>query len=147
MLKKLGLAAAFSIAAAAPAWAQSTCGAEPIPPVIPSAAEIGQKNPADAAKAKHQAFLDIKAWQTALKDYRGCLDSDENQNKRDRQNAASQSKPDQDRLKEIDTKIAADESANTSSTNDEERVVNDFHALSTAYCSRTDVDKSSCPKT
>lgn len=146
MLKTLGLAAALAMMTA-PAFADSgTCGDEPIPPAIPSAAEIGQKAPADALKAKHQAFEDIKAWQLSLKDFRNCLDSDENQAKRDKQNALSQSKPDQDRIKSIQGQIDADEKANAHSTDTEERVVNDFHALSTAYCSRADVDKTSCPK-
>jgi hypothetical protein len=147
MLKKLGLAAVISIVAAAPAWAQSTCGGEPIPPVVPSVAEIGQMAPPAAAKAKHQAFMDVTTWQkTALKDYRSCLDADENQIKRDRANAASQTKPDKDRLKGYDDQVAADEKANTRSTDTEEHVVNDFHALSTAFCARADVDKTSCPK-
>jgi hypothetical protein len=147
MWKNLGLAAAISLMAAAPAWAEGSCGDEPIPPEIPSAAEIGQKSPTDALKAKHQAFEDIKQWQLALRDFRNCLDSDEATIKRDRQNAASQAKPDQDKLKRLDGEVAADEKANSHSTDTEERVVNDFHALSTAYCSRADVDKTSCPKT
>ena len=63
MLKKLGLAAVISVVAAAPAWAQSSCGGEPIPPAIPSVAELGQMPPAAAAKAKHQAFVDVTTWQ------------------------------------------------------------------------------------
>lgn len=147
MLKKLGLAAVISIVAAAPAWAQSTCGGEPIPPAVPSVAELGQMAPAAAEKAKHQAFLDVTTWQKAgLKDFRSCLDADENQIKRDRANAASQSKPDKDKMKRLDDQIADDEKANTRSTDTEEHVVNDFHALSTAFCARADVDKASCPK-
>ena len=147
MLKKLGLAAMISVVATAPAWAQSNCGDDPIPPVVPSVAEMGQMSPADALKAKHQAFLDVTTWQkTGLKDYRACLDADENQIKRDRANAASLSKPDQDKIKRLDAEIAADEKANTRSTDTEERIVNDFHALSTAFCARPDVDKSTCPK-
>lgn len=148
MLKRLGLAAAISIVAAAPAWAQGQCGGEPIPPDVPTAAQIGQMDAAAALKAKHQAFVDVTTWQkTALKDYRDCLDADENQNKRDRQNAATQAKPDQDRIKSIDQKIQADETASSHSTDTEERLVNSFHAVSTAFCARSDVDKASCPKT
>ena len=148
MLKKLGLAAVISVVASAPAWAESSCGGEPIPPAIPSVAELGQMPPADALKAKHQAFMDVTTWQkSALKDYRSCLDADESQIKRDRANALSQSKPDQDKIKRLDGDIATDEKANQRSTDTEERVVNDFHALSTAFCARPDVDKSSCPKT
>lgn len=147
MLKKLSLAAAMSFAMAAPAFADSECGDEPIPPAIPSAAEIGQMAPAAALKAKHQSFVDLTTWQkTALKDYRDCLDADENKTKRDRMDAASQSKPDQDRLKRLDGQIAGDEQASSHSVDTEERLVNDWHALSTAFCSRADVDKASCPK-
>jgi hypothetical protein len=148
MWKNLGLAAVISVMAAAPAWAENACGGEPIPPEIASAAEMGQKSPADALKTKHQAFADITTWQkSGLKDYRACLDADEATEKRDRVTVSSQSKPDQDRIKKIDEQIAADEKATSHSIDTEEHLVNDFHALSTAYCSRTDVDKSSCPKT
>jgi hypothetical protein len=147
MLKKLGLAAVISVVAAAPAWAESSCGGEPIPPDVPSVAALGQMTPVDAQKAKHQAFVDVTTWQkTGLKDYRNCLDADENQIKRDRVNAASQSKPDKDKIKRLDGQIADDEKASAHSTDTEEHVVNDFKALSTAFCERGDVDKSSCPK-
>ena len=52
MFKKLGLAVVISVVAAVPALAQSSCGGEPIPPAIPSAAELGQMTPAAALKAK-----------------------------------------------------------------------------------------------
>jgi len=145
MLKSLGLAAAIAVMATAPAWAQNQCGDEPIPPAIPTAADIGTKSPADAAKMRHQAFLDVKAWQQSANDYRNCLESDENQTKRDLQNAQSQSKPDQDKIKRLQAQIAADEAANNK-RDTEERLVNAFNALRTAYCDRSDVDKSPCPK-
>jgi hypothetical protein len=145
MLKNLALAAVISVMATAPAWADNACGDEPIPPVIPGAAEIGLKNPTDAANMRHQAFMDIKAWQQSANDYRACLDSDENQTKRDLQNAQSQSKPDQDKIKRLQAQIAADEKA-SNARDTEERLVNAFNALRTAYCERSDVDKSSCPK-
>jgi len=147
MLKKLGLAVAVSMMAAAPAWAENSCGSEPIAPAIPSVAEIGPKSAADAQKAKHQAFEDIRAWQGALKDYRSCLESDQNETKRQVQDAQTQSKPDKDKIKKLQDQIQADVKDYDHSTDSEERVVNDFHALSTAYCSRADTDKSSCPKT
>ncbi len=133
--------------AVAPAWADpGTCGDEPIAPAIPSVADIGQRPPVDAQKAKHQAFEDIKAWQIALKDYRNCLDSDQNGLKRQLQDAQTQSKPDQDKIKRLQEEIAADNKAYDRTTNTEEKIVNDFHALSTAYCARSDTDKTSCPK-
>ncbi len=146
MLKHWGLALTIAVLATAPAWAENTCGFEPIAPAIPSAAEIGQKSPADAMKAKHNAFEDIKTWQASLKDYRGCLDSDSAQSKRQLQDAQSQSKPDQDKIKRLQDQIAADGKAYDRSTDTEEKIVNDFHALSTAYCARQDTDKTSCPK-
>jgi hypothetical protein len=147
MLSKLGLAAAISIMATMPAWAQSNaCGDEPIPPAIPSAADIGQKTPADALKAKHGAFEDIKAWQGSLKGYRDCLNSTVDTKTREKQSAMAATKPDQDKIKGIQGEIDATNHAYDHSTDTEEKVVNDFHALSTAYCSRSDVDKTSCPK-
>jgi hypothetical protein len=148
MLKYWGLAAVISVMATAPAWAQSnSCGDEPIAPAIPSAAEIGQKNPADALNMKHQAFLDIKSWQASLKDYRSCLDAAVDTDKRQLQDAQTASKPDTDKIKKLKDAIESDNKAYDRSTDTEERVANDFHALSTAFCSRADTDKTSCPKT
>jgi len=147
MLKKLGLAAAFSVLVCAPAWAQTDmCGDEPIAPAMPSAAEIGQKSPADALKAKHGAFEDIKAWQSSLKGYRDCLTSAVDTHKRELHDAQQATKPDQDKLARIQGQIDAANHAYDRSTDSEERVVNEFHAVSAAYCSRIDVDKTSCPK-
>jgi hypothetical protein len=145
MLKNLGLAAVMSVMVAAPAWAEGQCGDEPIPPAIPSAADIGMKSPADAAKMRHQAFLDVKAWQQSANDYRACLDADATQAKRDLVSAQSQSKPDQDKIKRLQAQIAADDAA-SNKRDTEESLVNQFDALRTAYCARADVDRSACPK-
>ncbi len=147
MLRKLGLAAAVSVMATMPAWAQSdNCGDEPIAPAIATAAEIGQKAPADAQTAKHGAFLDVRAYQVSLKSYRDCLDSATSAAKRKLQDAQSSAKPDQDTIKKLQGQIDAIQHAFDRSVDSEERVVNDFHALATAYCSRSDVDRASCPK-
>jgi hypothetical protein len=146
MLKQLGLAAMLSMMAA-PAFADpGACGDEPIPPAIPSAADIGQRPPVDAQRAKHQAFGDIRTWQASLKDYRSCLDSDQSSAKRQLQDAQSQTKPDTDKIKKLQAELLADAKAYDHSTDTEEKTVNDFHALSVAYCSRSDTDKASCPK-
>lgn len=147
MSKHLGLAVAIFVVASVPAWAQSnSCGDEPIPPAIPSAAEIGQKSPADALAAKHQAFEDIKAWQTSLKNYRDCLNSTVDTATRERQDTMSSGKSDPDKMGKLQAQIDDANHAYNHSTDSEERVVNDFHALSTAFCARSDVDRSSCPK-
>jgi len=146
MLKWLGLAAVLSLVTL-PAFADSdTCGDEPIAPAMPSAADIGQRSPADAAKAKHQAFEDIRSWQGALKGYRDCLNSSINSLTRQQKDAVAATKPDQDKIKSIQSQIDAANNAYNHSADSEERVVNDFHALSTAYCARSDVDRATCPK-
>lgn len=147
MSKHLGLAAALLFMAAAPAWAQvSSCGDEPIPPAIPSAADIGQKSPADALAAKHQAFEDIKVWQTSLKNYRDCLNSAVDTATRARQDVLASGKSEPDKMGKLQGQIDDANHAYDHSTDTEERVVNDFNALSTAYCARSDVDKATCPK-
>jgi hypothetical protein len=147
MLRKLVLAAAIWMMATRPAWAQSECGDEPIGPAIPTAAEIGQDTPVVAQKAKHTAFEDIKAWQGSLKSYRDCLTSTIDTKTREKSSAQQATKPDKDKIAGIQAQIDAANHAYDHSTDSEEQIVNDFHALSTAYCSRSDVDKSSCPKT
>jgi hypothetical protein len=148
MLGKIGLALAISVLATMPAWAQSDlCGDEPIAPAIPTAAEIGQKTALEAQKAKHAAFMDIKAYQGSLKGYRDCLDSAKAKTARDMQDAQSASKPDKDKIAKLKGQIDATQHAYDQSVDSEERIVNDFHALSTAYCARSDVDRASCPKT
>lgn len=148
MLRTLGLAAALSAMAATSAWAQSdVCGDAPIPPAIPSNAEVGQMTPAAAIKAKHQAFLDVTTWQkTGLKDYRDCLDSSENAVKRKLADAQATAKPDDIKVKALKGEIDGDDAAYKRSVDTEERLVNDFHALTVAVCSRPDVDKTTCPK-
>ena len=46
----------------------------------------------------------------------------------------------------IQADLASLNQAYGNSTDDEEKVVNEFNALSVAYCTRSDVDKASCPK-
>ncbi len=145
MLNKFGLAAVILAASAAPALADSnSCGSMPIPPAMPTAAEIAQKSPSDAEKAKHGAFLDIKNWQASLNDYRDCLNS---LMTTDNQKIANLD-PSKDASKiaalQLESTNAATDHDNTVDT--EERVVNEFHAVQAAYCMRKDVDQSTCPK-
>lgn len=146
MLKFWGLAMTISVLAAGPAWAENSCGAPPIPPAIPTAAEIGQKPPVEAQKIKHQAFQDIQGWKEGLKDYLACMNSDLNSTKHDLAEAKGASKPDQDKIKRLQASLDANTQAYNSSVDNDERTVNNWNALSTAYCARTDTDKTSCPK-
>ena len=146
MLKRILLAAVVAAVSAGPALAQGTCGALPIAPALPTPAEIQQKSPADALAANHNGFKDIKRWQADLKDYRSCLDSQTNSDKRDLSNAQGESKPDQDKIKGIQAEIAQTSQSYDASVDAEEHMVNEFHAMLTAYCMRKDVDRTSCPK-
>jgi hypothetical protein len=146
MLKALSMGILLLVASASAAAADNMCGDEPIAPAVPSPADIRQKPPADAASAKHNAFQEILRWQRELKSYRACLEATVSTDKRKLGEAARSDKPDKDKLAKIQQDISDANHATDSSTDDEERVVNDFNALSTAYCTRTDVDKTSCPK-
>jgi hypothetical protein len=146
MLKAFCVGVLLLVASASGAAADNMCGDEPIAPAIPGAADIAKKSPVDAAAAKHTAFQDIRRWQTELKTYRDCLDATSNTDKREVGEAQRSSKPDKDKIADLQKEIAGDSHAYDATTDDEEKVVNDFNALSVAYCSRADVDRTSCPK-
>jgi hypothetical protein len=146
MVVRLSVAAILLIASASAVAAQENmCGDLPIGPLLPSPADIQKKSPADADAAQRDAFLDIKRWQGSLKTYRDCLNASADTDNREIGEAERSDKPD---TKKID-KLHAD-SLNLShawdaSVDEEEQVVNQFHALQTAYCSRGDVNGASCP--
>lgn len=129
------------------AVAQQMCGDPPIAPAIPSAADIRDKSAADAAAARHGAFMDIKRWQGSLKSYRECLNATVDSDKRLLGEAQRADKPDKNKITKLQQEITNSGHAWDTSVDDEERVVNEFHAVQVAYCTRTDVDRSACPKT
>ena len=143
MVFRPALALAFLAGLTAPALAQ-TCGSAPIAPALATGAEIKQKSPADAAAAKHDAFVEIKNWQTDLKTYRACVVNVGNDAKR--QIPQLDPKKDADKIKRYQDQAKAANHAYDETVDMEERVVNEFHAVQAAYCGRADVDKSSCPK-
>lgn len=146
MWKVLSAGLVFLAISAGAAAAQEMCGQEPIAPLVPTAAAIKQKPPADAEVAKHTAFADIRRWQGELKSFRDCLNATVQTDGRKIGEVQRSDKPDQDKIKRYQAEITASNHAYDLSTNEEERIVNDFNAISVAYCMRTDVDKSSCPK-
>jgi hypothetical protein len=146
MLKAFGVSLLLLVASASGAAAENMCGDNPIAPEIPSPMEIAKKSPADAETAKHNAFQDIRRWQGALKSYRDCLDATINTDKREIGEAQRADKPDKDKIAGFKQEIADSGKAFDLSTDEEEKVVNEFNALSLAYCTRVDVDKTSCPK-
>jgi hypothetical protein len=144
MSVRLGvLVLAFWGVAATSAFAQS-CGSEPIAPAIPSVADIKQKSPADATASKHDAFVEIKNWQSDLKTYRDCLTNISNGDKR--QISQLDPKKDEDKVKHLKDEATDATHQFDKSVDMEERVANEFHAIQTAYCARADVDRASCPK-
>jgi hypothetical protein len=148
MLAKFSVTAFVVIAWAGSAAAQDMCGYLPIGPVIPSAADIQQKSPADAAAAQKGAFLDIKRWQAALKSYRDCLNATVDTDKRQLGEAQrGGDKTDTKNITKLQGELTDLQHAWDASVDEEERTVNQFHALQVAYCGRSDVNRASCPKT
>ena len=105
------------------------------------------QQPADAAAVRHSAFAEIRRWQGSLKSYRDCLNATIATDKRDRGEAARSEKPDKDKIAKFGEEIIASNHAYDVSVDQEEKVVNEFHAAQVAYCARKDVDVSTCPKT
>jgi hypothetical protein len=146
MLKALSIGLLLVVGSVGAAAAENMCGEDPIAPVIPSASEMTRKSPADAAAAKHGAFQDIRRWQQELKSYRDCLDASvATDNRKIGENQRGE-KPDPEKIKAMQAEIAAINKAMLKSTDEEEGVVNEFNAMSQAYCGRKDVDTASCPK-
>jgi phage/plasmid primase-like uncharacterized protein len=146
MLTRLGLAFIVLVASGGAAAAQAMCGEPPIAPAMPSPSDVRQKSPADAAAVRHNAFTDVKRWQSSLKSYRDCLNATIKTDERDIYEAARSSKPDKDKMALMQQEMKASGDALNASANEEEKVVNEFHAVQVAYCTRTDVNVSTCPK-
>ncbi|HEY5046498.1 MAG TPA: hypothetical protein VII49_00570 [Rhizomicrobium sp.] len=146
MWKALGVGLIVLVASAGGAVAENKCGDEPIAPEIPGVADMKQKPPMDAATIRHGAFLEIRRWQGSLKSYRDCLVAMENTDKRLAGEAQRSDKPDADKIKSFQQEMSDAAHAFDASVDEEERTVNEFHAAQVAYCTRSDVDRSPCPK-
>jgi hypothetical protein len=147
MLARMSVAMAILALSAISAAAQDNmCGYLPIAPEIPSAADMTQKSPADAAAARHGAFLDIKRWQGQLKSYRDCLNATADTDQRKLGEAQRSDKPDKDKMAKLQADMTNAKHAWDASVDEEERVVNQWNAAGTAFCLRADVDHASCPK-
>ncbi|HEY1614278.1 MAG TPA: hypothetical protein VGF97_11350 [Rhizomicrobium sp.] len=146
MLTRLAIGLFLLAASAGGAAAEQMCGDPPIPPAIPTASEMASKPAADAAASKHSAFEEIRRWQGTLKSYRDCQIATGDTDKREISEAQRASKPDPDKIKKLQQEIDDANHAYDSSVDEEERTVNEFHAASVAYCARSDVDRTNCPK-
>ena len=146
MLTKSTVILAALLASGTCAAAQELCGDLPIAPAILSPAEMHQRPPAGALSAMHSAFAEMKRWQGDLKSWRDCLNATVNTDKRDISEAQHSDKPDKDKIAKLETALTTVNHLWDLSVDDEERVVNEFHAAQTAYCARKDVNVSICPK-
>jgi len=147
MRTRMSVAMAILALSAVGAAAQDNmCGDQPIAPEISSPAEMAQKSPADAAAARHGAFMDIKRWQGQLKSYRDCLNAAVDTDRRNLGEAQRSDKPDKDKMTKLQADITSSGHDWDASVDEEERVVNQFHAAQVAYCARSDVDRAACPK-
>lgn len=145
MLVKTGLVLSFLLVSTMSAWAQNeTCGSVPIAPAIPVPGDLKAKSPTDAHTTVHDAFVDIRNWQSDLKTWRACLDARTAADKRDA--AQADPKKDADKIKQLNDNATQNGHDFDASVDNEEKVVNEFHALQAGYCMRTDIDKATCPK-
>ncbi|HTT85535.1 MAG TPA: hypothetical protein VMF67_18815 [Rhizomicrobium sp.] len=147
MFAKPAVMALVLIASGGAAAAQDLCGDLPIGPEMPAPADIQRKSAADANAAQHNAFLDIKRWQGALKSYRDCLNASVDTDRRDMGEIQRSDKPDDKKISKLKQELDDLGHAWDASVDEEERVVNQFHAVQVAYCGRNDVNRSICPKT
>jgi hypothetical protein len=132
MLKSVCLVGAV-LFLASPALAETACGTTPIAPAIPTGASIAGKTGDDASKIKHDAFVQVKAYQATLKPFRECL-----------MKQSADTKASIDTLKDDSAKKAAQSKMDDmqkvydKTVDDETQVVNDFVALQTAVCKIVD---------
>lgn len=131
--------------AASAAADPATCGLAPYPPLLPGSSDIARLPPGDAAAAKHQAFEDVVSWQKGLKTYRDCLNVlIENDNRKLGYDQTSSSKDDKDEITGLKTDESNINALYNKTVDTEKSVVAGYASISTAFCSRKDVNLSSC---
>jgi hypothetical protein len=145
MLKGICLAAAMMTAAAMPAFADGDCGSVPVAPAIPTVNDFSGKTLDAAAKARHEAFLQIKVYQGALQPYRACLKSLDDADTAAIVEAKSKGEKDKDKIQPLQDRIAARLIANNQTVDAEQQVATDFNNLHMAQCVN-DTDTKICPK-
>ncbi len=139
MLKNVCLVGAVLLLAS-PALADTSCGTTPIAPAIPTASSIAGKTADDATSIKHEAFLQVKAYQATLKPFRECLVKQTSALKA----AADAGSDDKDKdaaaraKRDAADKISSMQKVYDKTVDEETQVVNDFVALQTAVCKVVD---------
>lgn len=132
MLKSVCLVGAV-LFLASPALADAACGPTPIPPAVPTAASIAGKPGEEASKIKHDAFVQVKAYQGTLKPFRECLMKQTGDVK-----ASIETAKDDAAKKAATAKMEEMQKAYDKTVDDETQIVNEFVALQTAVCKIVD---------
>jgi hypothetical protein len=122
----------------------ASCGLAPYQPALPSPTDIARMPPGDAATAKHQAFQDVVDWQKGLKTYRACLNTLINDDNRKITGDQNGSKDDKDEIAGLKTDIADINAIYNKTVDSEKSLVGSYNSIAQQYCSRKDVDLSSC---
>ncbi len=127
MLKSVCLVGAV-LMLASPALAE-TCGSAPIAPAIPTASSVAGKPGEEATKIKHDAFVQVKAYQGTLKPFRECLMKQTADVK-----AETEAAKDDAAKKAAQSKMGDMQKAYDKTVDDETKTVQDYVALQTAVC-------------
>ena len=128
MLKTVCLVGAVLLLAS-PALAEISCGTTPIAPAIPTASAIAGKTAEEATAAKHEAFVQVKAYQATLKTFRECLITQTTALK-----GTVDAAKDDAAKKAVTEKVEAMQKVYDKTIDDETQVVSDYGALQTAVC-------------
>ena len=132
MLKRVCMAAAVLALATAPAFAADMCGASPVAPLIPGAADLQGKTPEDAHKVASDAFKLVKIYQTALQPFYSCVEQQTASLKKDIDDATQ--KKDQAKIASLQQSAADLDKKYQSTVGTEKQVVADYMALHNSYC-------------
>jgi hypothetical protein len=132
MLKSVCLVGAV-LMIASPALADTACGTAPIAPAIPTASAVSGKTGDDATKIRHDAFVQVKAYQGTLKPFRECLLKQTEDAK-----ASLADAKDDAAKKPIQANVDSMQKAYDKTVDDETQVVNEYVALQTAVCKIVD---------
>jgi hypothetical protein len=146
MFKSCCFAAAI-LAVAMPALADGECGSPPVAPAIPTVNDFSGMTLDAAAKARHEAFLQIKVYQGALQPYRACLEAQDNADVAAIADAKSKGDKEKDKIQPLQDRIAARLIANNRTVDTEQQVAAEFNTLAQflAQCAK-DSTPSNCPK-
>jgi hypothetical protein len=132
MLKSVCLIGAVLLLAS-PALAETSCGTTPIAPAIPAASSVAGKTADEATKSKHEAYVQVKAYQATLKTFRECLVTQTTALK-----GTIAAAKDDAAKNDVTAKVADMQKAYDKTVDDETQVVNDFVVLQTAVCKIVD---------